>query len=111
MANYKKYTALSKKEISKNREELIALHKKAIITYLIQRDLKFGDRNKFMKLYDICINASNIQNVFFLPVKIVVKAVVLDRIEDINEYLLSHKKKSKKHVNKKSKNKHRKTFI
>lgn len=113
MANYKRYTALSKKEISKNREELIALHKKAIITYLIQRDLKFSDRNKFMKLYDVYIDASNIQNIFFLPVKILVKAIILDRVEDINDYLLSHRKKSKKrkHANKKSKNKHSKTHI
>lgn len=90
MSQNKPYKVFSKKERLKFNEELLKLHQRTVTTYLVQMDLPFGKRKKFFVLYNLSINPNNIQVYFFLPVRILVKVIVLDQIKTINKYLKKH---------------------
>lgn len=81
------YTSLSKKVIEKWRKEDIELHKRVIVTYLIQSGLGVTTRNKFFKLYDTIISPENILCYFNKPVHIFVNALVLNKLERICDIL------------------------
>lgn len=100
MPSNKPYTVFSKKDKLKFNQELLKLHKKTVITYLMQKDLSLSKRKKFFILYDLWINSTNIQVYFFLPVRILVKVIVLDQVKNINKYLRKHGRNIKKGTNK-----------
>lgn len=77
------YIPLSEKVIEKWRKEDIELHKRVIVTYLIQRGLGVATRNKFFRLYDKIISPENILCYFNKPVHIFVNALVLNKLEQI----------------------------
>lgn len=103
MSKYKPYRTFTKKEKLKFNKELLELHKRAVTTYLIQRDLSFSKRKKFFVLYDLGINQTNIQAYFFLPVRVLVKVIVLDQLSNINSYLRNHGKNIRKGFHKSKK--------
>lgn len=96
MPKYKPYKVFSKKETLKSNKGLVELHKRVITTYLVQRDLKLKTRKKFFRLYDLVITAGNINQYFFLPVRILVTVIVLDQTDNINKYLQEHGTKIRK---------------
>lgn len=77
---------LPKKAILKARRELLELHKRCIVTYLTQKSVKYRTQKKFLRLYDYYISEKNIDNYFHRPIKLFVKALVLDRLDDIKDY-------------------------
>lgn len=72
---------LSPKVLDKYRTELIELHKRVLVNYLMSKDVDFSTRKKFFILYDYYIDTHNIESYFFVPCKILVRAIVLDKIE------------------------------
>lgn len=96
------YIPLSEKVIEKWRKEDIELHKRVITNYLIQCGYKLTTRHKFFALYDALITPKNILCYFNKPVRIFVKAIVLDRLDEIADiYPDSKPKKRTKKSNKK----------
>lgn len=93
---YKSYKVFTKKEKLKFNDELLKLHKRTVITYLVQKDLSFSKRKKFFVLYDLEINSDNIQAYFFLPVRVLVKVIVLSQVKTLNKYLRNHGKNIRK---------------
>lgn len=96
MSKYKPYKVFSQKEKLKFNEELLKLHKRTVTTYLVQKDLSFAKRKKFFILYDLEINQTNIQAYFFLPIRVLVKVIVLSQLKTINSYLRKYGKNIKK---------------
>lgn len=82
-----KYHIFTEKELKKELQELIELHKRCIKSYLVSKDIKFKTRKKFDKLYDYYIDRTNILDFFFLPVAIFVQAAVKNQLEDIRPYV------------------------
>lgn len=74
---------LPEKEIKKTQEELIELHKRVLTDYLIREDLSYRSRVKFFHIYDNYIDESNINQFFFCPCKIFVRALLKDKLDEI----------------------------
>lgn len=87
---------LDKKEILKVRKDLLELHKRCLLTHFIQHSVKNKTRKKFFKLYDVYINYNNIQCFFFRDLELFIKALVLDRLDDISDYVTKEMKLKKK---------------
>lgn len=96
-----KYHIFTEKELKKELQELIELHKRCIKSYLVSKDIKFKTRKKFDKLYDYYINRTNILDFFFLPVAIFVQAAVKNQLEQVRPYVhkqcKTKKRKSRVH--------------
>jgi hypothetical protein len=91
-----KYHIFTEKELKKELQELIELHKRCIKSYLVSKDIKFKTRKKFDKLYDYYIDRTNILDFFFLPVAIFVQAAVKNQLEDIRPYVRRQNKTKKR---------------
>ena len=87
---------LSKKALLKTDKELIELHKRCITTYLIQRALKSKYIKKFMTIYDSEITPKNIRAFFHRPIDLFVRAIILNRLDEISQYTNMYTKKKKK---------------
>lgn len=96
------YSVLSEKDILKQNKDLIDLHKRCITEYLVQRSLKLKSRNKFFKIYHFYIDENNIRQYFFRPISLFVKALITDRLSEIQDYIPS-KNNKKRHGKKKVK--------
>lgn len=94
---------LSEKTIIRWRKEDIELHKKVIKTYLHSKNTKSSTQKKFFKLYDKYITPKNILWWFHLPVNLFVQALVLDKLEQYQTYIIREAKKEAKCTAKKSK--------
>ena len=81
-----KYHIFTEKELKKDLQELIELHKRCIKSYLVSKDIKFRTRKKFDKLYDYYIDRTNILDFFFLPVAIFVQAAVKNQLDQVRTY-------------------------
>lgn len=82
-----RYHIFTEKELKRDLQELIELHKRCIKSYLVSKDIKFKTRKKFDKLYDFYINMSNIRDFFFLPIAIFVQATVKDQLNKVRPYV------------------------
>lgn len=82
---------LPEKVIKKSNEELIDIHKKCIINYLIQRQIKITRRKQIFIIYDHYINHENIRMFFYRPIKLFVYALVTNRLEEISNYIYKTK--------------------
>ena len=82
-----KYHIFTEKELKKELQELVELHKRCIKSYLVSKDIKFKVRKKFDRLYDYYIDRTNILDFFFLPIAIFVQAAVKDQLEQIRPYV------------------------
>jgi hypothetical protein len=91
-----KYHIFTEKELKKDLQELIELHKRCIKSYLVSKSIKFKTRKKFDRLYDFYINRSNIRDFFFLPIAIFVQAAVKDQLENVRPYVHRQQPKAKK---------------
>ena len=91
-----KYHIFTEKELKKELQELIELHKRCIKSYLVSKDIKFKTRKKFDKLYDYYIDRTNILDFFFLPVAIFVQAAVKNQLEQIRPYAHRQNKTKKR---------------
>lgn len=91
-----KYHIFTEKELKKELQELIELHKRCIKSYLVSKDIKFKTRKKFDKLYDYYIDRTNILDFFFLPVAIFVQAAVKNQLENIRPYVHRQDKTKKR---------------
>lgn len=89
------YIPLSPKVIEKWRKEDIELHKRVITSYLIQYGYKVTTRHKFFALYDMLITPSNILCYFHKPVRIFVKAMVLNKLDQIADIYPDSKPKKR----------------
>lgn len=97
---------ISDKVNEKWNKENIDLHKRVITTYLAQNGLNTSKRNKFFVLYDKYISPDNILLYFNKPVHIFVKALVLNRLDKISDYIPKYsgtKKRTRRSVRKKTK--------
>jgi hypothetical protein len=91
-----KYQIISKKEFLKQGKELLELHKRVIKTYLVQNSLKHSKMKKFFIVYDHFIDERNIREYFFLSAPIFVRALILDRLEDVRNYFIKENQNGKK---------------
>ena len=83
----------------KARQELIDLHKRVLLNYLIGQGLEYPTYKKFFVLYDSAITTKNIQKYFHCPCKLFVRALLLQQLEKIawvGTIGDSHKEKTKK---------------
>ena len=87
---------ISDKEIKKSNEELIELHKRVILNYLIQKDLSNRTRKKFFILYDHYIKPNNIRQYFHLPLKIFIYCLITDRLKNVTSFRRFSKSRLKK---------------
>lgn len=77
------FLELPQKAIDKTYKELIELHKRVLLQYLLERDVSFKGRKKFWVIYDHYINIQNISDYFHAPCKLFVMALLQDRLDDI----------------------------
>lgn len=87
---------ISDKEIKKANEELIELHKRIILNYLIQRDISNRTRKKFFTLYNRYIKTSNIRQYFHVPIRAFVYCLVIGELERVVSFKKFSKVKLKK---------------
>lgn len=81
------YRPLPKKEIVKTNRELLELHKRVILNYLIQYyAMKLRSRKKFFSIYEHYISEKNIQEYFNRPIKIFVYALITGTLDNIRDY-------------------------
>jgi hypothetical protein len=90
------YTIFNDKVILKWNKELLELHKRVLTTYLISRGLRVRTRQKFFILYSLQIDEKNIQAYFYTPLKILVDAIVLDKLETVSIYKFKDGRKKRK---------------
>lgn len=83
---------ISAKEVKKANMELINLHKRCLLNYLIQQDLSSKNRRKFFIVYDHFITPNNIREYFPKPLSIFVKTLVLGRLDEIKNFKRCTKK-------------------
>lgn len=91
-----KYHIFTEKELKKDLQELIELHKRCIKSYLVSKSVKYKTRKKFDVLYDFYINRSNILDFFYLPIAIFVQAAVKDQLEKVRPYVHRQPKTKKR---------------
>lgn len=77
---------LPKNVIIRTHKELVELHKMCIVTYLSQVGVKHRTQKKFFKLYDVYITHENILHYFHRPIRLFVRALVANRLEEISYY-------------------------
>ena len=87
---------LQEKELKKDNQELLELHKRCITTHFAQIGVKFKTKKKFFKLYDIYINHKNIRQFFFRDLGLFIKALVLNQLDDISDYIPKYKNKNER---------------
>lgn len=92
---------LPEKDVLKVNKELLDLHKKVLLNYLLSRSMKLRSRKKFFAIYDFYIGESNIHQYFFTPIKLFVTMLIRDELWRIRKYYDGTAKKHK-HKRKKS---------
>lgn len=91
------------KDIKKAREELVDLHRRCLLNYLIQQDVSYKGRKRFFALYDRYISHRNILEYFHKPLKLFVYALVTDRLDEIRSFKKATKKTIRQYKKKASK--------
>ena len=86
---------LEEKELKKDNQELLELHKRCLINHFVQIEVKHGTRKKFFRLYDMYISHKNIREYFFRDLNVFINALVTNRLEVIRDYFNNNKKKRK----------------
>ena len=74
---------LNEKVIEKWRKEDIELHKRVILNYLYEMGVSLSNRKKFFILYDHYITPKNILCYINRPIKIFVRYLILNRLDEI----------------------------
>jgi len=74
---------LPERELEKTKQDLLELHKRVLTDYLIREGLSYKNRKKFFFIYDHYINWRNIHLYFNAPCKIFVKALIKDKLQEI----------------------------
>lgn len=91
---------LPEKVITKDNKELLELHKRVILNYLIQYyGMKLRSRKKFFVIYDTYINEGNIRQYFNRPVKIFTHALITNTLSSISDYFPKYVHKSRRKPN------------
>lgn len=94
---------LPEREVEKTKQDLVDLHKRVLLDYLIREGLSYKGRKKFFIIYDHYISHKNIQNYFHVPCRIFVKALIKDKLDLIQGVGPVFTSKIKKHHKKKHK--------
>ena len=87
------------KLVKKANQELIDLHKRVLLNYLIQQGLEYPTYKKFFILYDSEISVRNIKSYFACPCKLFVRALLLQKlhtIKGVGTIMESQREKTKK---------------
>lgn len=87
------------KLVKRANQELIDLHKRVLLNYLIAQGLEYPTYKKFFIVYDHYINTRNIQKYFHCPCKLFVRALLLNKLGTISGVGTigdKHKEKTKK---------------
>lgn len=94
MNNSRKY-----KQWLKDQNELMLLHKRCLKTELFYMGVENSTRRKFFQLYDAVMRPETVREYFHKPLRVFIKALVRDQLEDIrDEYpLVKVSKRRKKH--------------
>ena len=82
---------LPKKELKKTAKDLLELHSRVILHWLIEQGVEYPTRKKFWAIYDYYINYKNIYDYFHLPIRVFVIALLKDELSHF-----SSKKKNKR---------------
>lgn len=92
------YKVFTDKEKLKDNKELVELHKRVIKTYLVSRSCRASIRKKFFLIYDQYISEKNILSYLYTPTRILVRALVLNKLEQVSIYITrkSNNKKPRK---------------
>lgn len=77
---------LPKKEIKKTGMDLIDLHQRVLLHYFLSVGLSYKGRKKFFAIYDKYVNYRNIIDFFHLPCRVFVRALLLDRLDDVRSF-------------------------
>lgn len=72
---------LPAKHIERTLKELVDLHKRVLTQYLISLGIEYPTRRKFFKIYDHYIDYKNIRLYFYTPLRILVRALILDKLD------------------------------
>lgn len=80
---YLSYKVFTKKELLKDKKELLELHERCIKTYLVSKSLEYSTIKKFFIVYHKYLDENNIQKYFFLPIKYFVNSLLLYKLRNI----------------------------
>lgn len=92
---------LPKKDLERVNKDLLELHKRVVLNYLLSRSMKLRSRKKFFIIYDYYIDYRNIHEYFFTPIKLFVTFLLRDELFRIRKYHSDNN--NKKHRKKKKK--------
>lgn len=93
---------LPEKTIKRWNEELVDLHKKAVVSYLSMEGVRFQTRKKILKLYDWYIGPSNIRSYIVVrPMSIFINALITNQLGKISYFTHYNGKKFLKKQNQK----------
>ena len=84
---------LPKKELKKTALDLIDLHQRVILHWLIEHDIDYPIRQKFWAIYNHYVNIKNIQVLFHLPVRVFVIHLLRD---ELDHFIPTKRKKTRK---------------
>lgn len=91
---------LPEKVLNHWNEELVKLHKKAIVTELSMEGVKFSTRKKILKLYDWYIGPDNIRSYIVIrPLSLLIKCLITDKLGKISYFTTEKGKKFSKPQN------------
>lgn len=84
---------LPKKELKKTALDLIDLHQRVILHWLIEQDIEYQVRQKFWVIYHHYVNIKNIYSFFHLPVRVFVIYLLRD---ELDHFITPKRKKTHK---------------
>lgn len=87
---------LPKKEIKKTAQDLVDLHCRVILHWLIEKDVEYQTRKKFWAIYDHYVNYKNISYYFHLPIRVFVIALLRDELDHFSTKKSSKKRKKRR---------------
>lgn len=87
---------LPEKEIKKTAQDLIDLHCRVILHWLIEKDVEYTTRKKFWAIYDHYVNRKNINYYFHLPIKVFVISLIKDDLDRFSSKKTKKRKKRRK---------------
>lgn len=87
---------LPEKEVLKVNKELLELHQRVVLNYLLSKSLKLRSRKKFFILYGLSISEKNIHEYFYTPIPIFVQLLIRDELWRCRKYHKELKVKSRK---------------
>lgn len=77
---------LPEKDVLRVNKELLELHKRVILNYLLSKSIKLRSRKKFFIIYDWYISEKNVHEYFFTSINIFVTLLIRDQLGICRKY-------------------------